>query len=76
MAGEEAHRILRETRDLWPIHRAHIYHRVGKVLAGEASLFVGVMSPHRGESFHALQYIVEEIKKRLPIWKREIYEYP
>ncbi|MBI4209063.1 MAG: molybdenum cofactor biosynthesis protein MoaE [Deltaproteobacteria bacterium] len=72
MAGEEAHRILQEAKGLWPIHRAHIYHRIGKVLTGETSLFVGVMSPHRGESFQALQYIVEEIKKRLPIWKKEI----
>ena len=71
MARGEGLKIVQEAQGLWPVHHVFMVHRIGKVLVGEPSLFVGVSSPHRGEAFRALEYMVEEIKKRLPIWKKE-----
>jgi molybdopterin synthase catalytic subunit len=47
-----------------------IHHRVGFVAAGETSLFLRVMAPHRAEAFQASQWLVEELKKTVPIWKK------
>lgn len=52
----------------------HIYHSKGVVKAGEICLFVFVSSKHRKAAFDACQEIVEEIKKKVPIWGREIFE--
>jgi molybdopterin synthase catalytic subunit len=52
----------------------HIYHSIGIVKAGEICLFVFVSSKHRKDAFEACQHIVEEIKKSVPIWGKEILE--
>ena len=52
----------------------HIYHSLGEVKAGEICLFVFVSSPRRKEVFKALEYVVEEIKAKVPIFGREIFE--
>ncbi len=52
----------------------HIYHSLGIVKTGEISLFVFVSCKHREKSFEALEYVVEEIKTKAPIWKKENYE--
>lgn len=50
-----------------------VLHRIGKLAVGEVSVAIGVSSPHRDESYQASRYVIEEIKKRAPIWKREFY---
>ena len=50
-----------------------IIHRVGKLLVGEISVGIGVSSPHRDEAYLASRYIIEQIKMRAPIWKKEFY---
>lgn len=50
------------------------YHRLGTVPVGEPSIVIAVSSPHRKESFLACEYILEEIKLKAQIWKREFYE--
>lgn len=52
----------------------HIYHSLGKVNAGEICLFVFVSSPHRQDAFDACRYLVEEVKKHVPIWGKELFE--
>jgi molybdopterin synthase catalytic subunit len=52
----------------------HVYHSTGVVKAGEISLFVFVSSKHRGVSFDACRDVVEQIKEKAPIWKKELYE--
>ena len=52
----------------------HIYHSLGEVKAGEICLFVFVSSPKRKEVFKALEYVVEEIKAKVPIFGKEIFE--
>ena len=53
--------------------RLAVVHRVGELAVGEISVAIAVSSPHRAESFEASRYVIEEIKKRLPIWKKERY---
>jgi len=75
---EMAENILSEIREdlfsRYPITCMHIYHSIGTVRAGEISLFVFVSCKHRKESFDALRDIVELIKAKVPVWKKEIYE--
>ncbi|MDO1447495.1 molybdenum cofactor biosynthesis protein MoaE [Rhodocytophaga aerolata] len=75
---EMAESILSEIREdlfsRYPITCMHIYHSVGTVKAGEISLFVFVSCKHRKESFDALRDIVELLKAKVPVWKKEIYE--
>jgi len=53
--------------------RIYISHFKGRLLVGEASIVIAVSSPHRNESFVACRLLLEEIKKRCPIWKKEHY---
>lgn len=56
----------------WPVASVRIYHRLGKVRAGEPSLWVDVAAPHRSEAFAACQWIIDEMKRVVPIWKRVV----
>lgn len=51
-----------------------ILHRTGKLVIGEASLLVAISSGHRAESFEAGHWLVNSIKKRVPVWKKEVWE--
>lgn len=51
-----------------------VLHRTGELKVGDISVGIGVSSPHRDESYQASRYIIEQIKVRAPIWKKEIYE--
>lgn len=53
--------------------RIAVVHRVGELGVGEASVAIAVSSPHRAEAYEASRYVIEEIKLRLPVWKRERY---
>jgi molybdopterin synthase catalytic subunit len=55
----------------WPILRAAVEHRVGRVDLGSPSVAVAVSSAHRGDAFDAGEYIIDELKSRAPIWKQE-----
>jgi len=53
--------------------RMLVVHRVGTVLVGEPSVVIAVASPHRGAAFAACRFLIDELKRSLPIWKKEIY---
>ena len=53
--------------------RVAVVHRTGELAIGEVSVAIAVSSPHRAEAFDATRYVIEEIKKRLPVWKKEHY---
>lgn len=53
----------------WPVESVHLIHRLGPVEAGEVSLWVEVVAPHRGEAFAACQWLIDEMKQVVPIWK-------
>ncbi|OGQ05841.1 MAG: hypothetical protein A2W61_06640 [Deltaproteobacteria bacterium RIFCSPLOWO2_01_44_7] len=74
MAKKELEKIVQEARQKWPIHQINITHHVGALPVGSVSLIVIATAPHRKEAFDAVQYVVDELKKRVPIWKKETYE--
>ena len=55
----------------WPLEKCAIVHRVGDVPIGETSVVVAVSSPHRVDAFEAAAWIMDELKKAVPIWKQE-----
>lgn len=54
-------------------HRIAVVHRIGELSVGEASVAIAISSPHRAEAFDACRYVIEEIKRRVPVWKEERY---
>lgn len=69
----EGEKVLAEAREQYPYLEARCVHRVGLLELGECAVWVGVAAPHRDEAFKACRYIIDEIKVRLPIWKKEHY---
>ena len=63
--------IVAEARDRWEIERAAVVHRTGSLQVGETSVAVAVGSGHREEAFAAGRYLIDELKARVPIWKKE-----
>ena len=55
---------------LWPVESVRLIHRVGIVSVNESSLWVEVIAPHRAEAFAACQFLIDEMKGKVPIWKR------
>jgi molybdopterin synthase catalytic subunit len=70
MAEHQFGLIFDQVEKRWPIESIRLIHRVGWVAAGEPSLWVEVVAPHRGEAFAACQFLIEEMKRVVPIWKR------
>lgn len=73
MVEEEVASILSEVQQQWPEARILLRHRLGEIPAGEASIAIAAAAPHRDAAFAACRFVIEEVKKRLPIWKRELY---
>ena len=73
MAVHQFEIIFNEVEKRWPIESVRLVHRIGVVAANEASLWVEVAAPHRGEAFQACQFLIEEMKKVVPIWKRPVF---
>ncbi len=73
LAEREAERIIAEAVARFGVRHAACAHRVGELAVGELAVWVGVSAPHRDEAFRACRYIIDEIKHRLPIWKKEHY---
>src|SRR5215475_6283413 len=73
MAEHQLKRIAEQAADRFDLKLVAVHHRIGFIAVGEASLFVQVASLHRGEGFRATQWIVDELKKSVPIWKRPAF---
>ena len=73
MAVAELHRIREEAMAAYGLTRCVIHHRLGEVPLLEAAVVVACASPHRQEAFQAAAWIMDRIKERVPIWKRERY---
>ncbi|NNK69466.1 MAG: molybdenum cofactor biosynthesis protein MoaE [Flavobacteriaceae bacterium] len=74
MANAEFHKIREATFEKFDLTCMHIYHSLGLVKTGEICLFVFVSSPGRKVAFRALEYVVEEIKAKVPVYGKEIFE--
>jgi molybdopterin synthase catalytic subunit len=73
MAEREMLRIADEARERWATGDIRVVHRVGLLRVGEASIAIAVAAPHRGEAYEASRYVIEQVKQRVPVWKREGY---
>jgi molybdopterin synthase catalytic subunit len=73
LALREGERILAEACERFGVEQAYCAHRVGALEIGELAVWVGVGASHRGEAFDACRYIIDHIKHRVPIWKKEYY---
>jgi sulfur-carrier protein adenylyltransferase/sulfurtransferase len=74
LAVKEGERIVAAATERYGIRRAACVHRLGDLAIGDLAVWVGVSAEHRGEAFAACRYIIDEVKHRLPIWKKEHYE--
>ena len=75
MAVCELRRLAESARSQWPVVRLVMWHRVGRVAVGEPSVVIAVSCPHRAEAFEACRFMIDELKKSAPIWKKEIYAH-
>lgn len=73
VAIDEAEKVLTEARERFDVVAVHCVHRVGLLAIGDCAVWVGVSAGHRGAAFDACRYVIDEIKHRLPIWKKEHY---
>ena len=65
-----------EMEKRWPIESVRLVHRIRLVKVSEPSLWVEVVAPHRGEAFAACQWLIDELKRVAPIWKKPVAEEP
>jgi molybdopterin synthase catalytic subunit len=72
MAEHQFGKIFDEISKRWPVESVRLIHRIGIVKVNEPSLWVEVIAPHRGEAFAACQFLIDEMKKTVPIWKRPV----
>jgi len=72
MAIEEIARIVSDAEAQWLDVRVMLQHRLGLIPVGEASIAIAAAAPHRAEAFAACRFVIEEVKKRLPVWKKEL----
>jgi molybdopterin synthase catalytic subunit len=73
MAEREMLRIADEASARFGTGAIHVVHRVGLLQVGEASVAIAVASPHRAQAYEASRYVIEALKQRVPVWKREGY---
>lgn len=72
MAEHQFNLLFDELQKRWPIESVRLVHRIGVVKVNEPSLWVEVIAPHRGEAFAACQWLIDEMKRVVPIWKKPL----
>ena len=72
MAEHQVTLLFDEMEKRWPIESVRLVHRIGVVKVNEPSLWVAVVAPHRGEAFAACQWLIDEMKRVVPIWKKPL----
>jgi len=73
LAEDEGEAILAEALARFDVREARCIHRVGSLAIGDLAVWVGVSADHRGAAFDACRWIIDEVKRRVPIWKNEHY---
>jgi molybdopterin synthase catalytic subunit len=72
MVTHQFNLLFTEMEKRWPIESVRLVHRIGTVKVNEPSLWVEIIAPHRGEAFAACQWLIDEMKRVVPIWKKPI----
>lgn len=73
MALKEMRKLIERAKQEFEISNVGIVHRVGKLEIGETSVVISVAAPHRKAAFAACEWLIRELKKTVPIWKKEVY---
>ena len=73
VAVKEGQNVLDEALEKYDVRHAECVHRVGQLQVGDVAVWIGVSAGHRTAAFDACRYIIEQVKHRLPIWKKETY---
>lgn len=73
MAERELQRLEAQARERWPLVECSLVHRTGVVPVSEASVAIVTSSPHRADAFDAGRWLIDELKRSVPIWKQEHY---
>lgn len=72
MAEAALEDIIHEAQQRWQVH-VEVRHRIGRLAVGDTSVLVAAAGAHREEAFMACRHVIDEVKARVPIWKRELY---
>lgn len=72
MAEHQFQLLFDQMEKRWPIESVRLVHRIGVVKVNEPSLWVEIVAPHRGEAFAACQWLIDEMKRVVPIWKKPV----
>lgn len=73
LARKEGTRIVEEVREEYPVHECLCVHRTGRLEIEEAAVWIGVSAGHRRAGFETCRHLIDEVKARVPIWKKEFY---
>lgn len=73
MALKEMQKLVERVKDEFEISNVGIVHRTGKLEIGETSVVISVAAPHRRAAFGACEWLIKELKRTVPIWKKEVY---
>jgi molybdopterin synthase catalytic subunit len=73
MALREMEKLINQAHEKFEIESVSMVHRLGKLNIGETSVVVSVAAPHRKDAFQACQWLITELKRTVPIWKKEVY---
>lgn len=73
MAIKEMHKLIERAKRQFEITNVGIVHRLGKLEIGETSVVISVAAPHRKAAFAACEWLIRELKRTVPIWKKEVY---
>ena len=74
MAEKMVARLIREAQNRWSVRDVRVLHRVGDLAIGDAAVAVAVSSAHRDDAFAACRFMIEGIKTKVPIWKKQFFE--
>lgn len=72
MAERVIERLVKQARAQWPLHAVCVHHRVGRVAVGEVAVLIGVRASHRDEAFEACRFLIDAIKRDVPMWKAAV----
>jgi len=72
MAEHQFNLLFDEVEKRWPLESVRLVHRLGRVEVNQPSLWVEVVAPHRAEAFAACQWLIDEMKRLVPIWKKPL----
>jgi molybdopterin synthase catalytic subunit len=72
MVEVEFGRLVADAGVRWPEARVAVRHRLGTIPVGEASIAIAAAAPHRAQAFDACRFVIEEVKRRIPVWKKEL----